>query len=1328
MSNISNIDSNQLTLLDVLGFPSSQMLFNFQSKSIIYSLGSNIISYDLTTNSKTFVQYLSHEIVLLKFLDPQEKLLISIDNSLSPMLCIWELPHFEQIYQSEILITSEKDFYISNIYLEQMYQDVYLICITSKIGINYLFVLKNEIQDNNGYNIELLGKISGINEEIFGFKIFFNCNDAIFLLENNLVYYNIDLDQENMNEKFKIDFPNKLLKNSLHINRDINIIAFLNLKGSCLIYDQNGNNKPSINPIGQEYFVCCKFEKESICLGTNNGNIYIYNIYDNKPKIFINYNSILKIRHNYQINNLSSESEYNKYYTSEEYDLSLKLIYFNEEYDEIFLNFADNSILLSPLSLLTKNQQNKINDFSRYKNYFYSFNHSQKIDDIIIKDNENLVLYSCSKDQKIIKYNIEYETNKLINSFFNLKEILSNNKFSSPSSNNRNNYNIDKDNNMVYISVLKCHPIYSNKLFAGDNKGFLYLFDTKENKFQYKKLILETYEIVSLDFSPDGNLLCIGFDTGCQFFCSMKNNCQICLKLNDDYMPVEESELRKLNNNVICYCYFFKNKEKHDNCILYLKNNYTVEYCNLYYNNNSQLNKRCIKSIKLNNQILDIKMHISENYIIVLNNINQIVICQITTGKITAVIDLNNKVRKVNNIQIDNSGLFLAVLCEINDIDDVPYSDNILNNNEKDSIYRKNSIIIFEIGTGNVASCVNYINPINKMIFDNDGNYLIIAGVKGELSLWKLSENMSYNIKNILNEMISNPYFWDDYEIIYDNSTTNFKNDIINNSNYVINKKGRNLSSENQIKHDIQFNSKTHRKDDIKNSLLSNNISLNSNTFTTNINYRRNRNKNQDKSSDYKNDFTKYNSINDYSKSNMQSNDFSHNMINNRNDKISLKNTSNNYNSLTNYGKDSNIKNAPLLIDSNKLKKLKEKEKEKEKLVEKNNEIDNNLNENPDEEFKNVKIDSNKLNDDDNNKNNDIDNNNNKYINNQFLRNKENNIIEEKNNFIRKGVNDNIFSDENNIIKTEKINNNINNNYIESKLRNNNNIQQNGNEQNINSKIRINSYKKEKNRLNTARPNLNKKNFNSFNYQGFNTIPDKIPKLNYINIVNNNNTENNYFQTYSNKNSQDSYLFSFKEKITEERQRNIKNAINQLLDNSIPLNSLEKEKNIQLTIQSKRDENVNKDKLINNEKNITVSVSQNDINEDFIVINNQKILKDEFTNEPKTETTTYINNEIRKNFGMDKFKKYPEPDDIDENLVSSNVEPIPDLEQHNKIQKIEMDDINNQFEKNNNINLNEVKKEEINNLKNVENKDIYFKNQINNKDNNLGKYFDEENE
>ena len=131
MSNNSDTENNQLTLLDVLGFPSEPMLFNFNSKSLIYSIGSNIIQYNLATNSKTFVQYLSHEIILLKFLDKQEKLLVTIDNSLAPVICIWELPHFEQIFFKEIVLSSEKNFTISNIFFEQIYQDIYLICITS---------------------------------------------------------------------------------------------------------------------------------------------------------------------------------------------------------------------------------------------------------------------------------------------------------------------------------------------------------------------------------------------------------------------------------------------------------------------------------------------------------------------------------------------------------------------------------------------------------------------------------------------------------------------------------------------------------------------------------------------------------------------------------------------------------------------------------------------------------------------------------------------------------------------------------------------------------------------------------------------------------------------------------------------------------------------------------------------------------------------------------------------------------------------------------------------------------------------------------------------
>ena len=261
MLNSVTDENEQLVLLDILGFPSEQMLFNPMSKTIIYSLGSNIISYNLSTNSKTFVQYLSYEIILLKFLDESQNLLLTVDRSPQPLICIWELPSFTQIYSQEINLPSQTNFSISNIFFEEIYKEIYLIVLTSDIGMNYLYVLKYENETYNKYNLELFGKISDLKDIIYGFKAFYNSKDIIFLLERNLLYYNFDLDKENCNEKMKIDFPFSLVQDSLRINKDINIISFLTSKGNCLIYDQNGNNKPSINPYGQEIFTACEFEE-----------------------------------------------------------------------------------------------------------------------------------------------------------------------------------------------------------------------------------------------------------------------------------------------------------------------------------------------------------------------------------------------------------------------------------------------------------------------------------------------------------------------------------------------------------------------------------------------------------------------------------------------------------------------------------------------------------------------------------------------------------------------------------------------------------------------------------------------------------------------------------------------------------------------------------------------------------------------------------------------------------------------------------------------------------------------------------------------------------
>ena len=155
-----------------------------------------------------------------------------------------------------------------------------------------------------------------------------------------------------------------------------------------------------------------------------------------------------------------------------------------------------------------------------------------------------------------------------------------------------------------------------------------------------------------------------------------------------------------------------------------MKNTYLLEYCNLFSDRN-KLNKKIIQNIKVMNQIIDIKMHISENYVIILNNTNHVIINHILSGIITAVIDLNTHVKNANNIQVDDSGLFLGVICELYDKKEINKIQN-LNSNSNEN--KNNYIIIFEIGTGRVKTYINYLNPISKIIFDNFGNYLIIAG------------------------------------------------------------------------------------------------------------------------------------------------------------------------------------------------------------------------------------------------------------------------------------------------------------------------------------------------------------------------------------------------------------------------------------------------------------------------------------------------------------------------------------------------------------------------------------------------------------------------
>ena len=114
--------------------------------------------------------------------------------------------------------------------------------------------------------------------------------------------------------------------------------------------------------------------------------------------------------------------------------------------------------------------------------------------------------------------------------------------------------------------------------------------------------------------------------------------------------------------------------------MLIISSNTKVELSKLLYEKGKLIKKK-ITLNEFENEILDIKIHVSENYLLVLNNKNKILINEINLGETTAVIDLTSQINKIYNFHIDNSGLYIFIICS-------NYS------------FDSNDLIVLQIGTG----------------------------------------------------------------------------------------------------------------------------------------------------------------------------------------------------------------------------------------------------------------------------------------------------------------------------------------------------------------------------------------------------------------------------------------------------------------------------------------------------------------------------------------------------------------------------------------------------------------------------------------------------
>ena len=1161
---------DKIQIVDCVGTSSNLFDYNNYSNSLIYSLGSNVIYYDLKTNRKTFIEFSQNEkIILLKFVGDLKQFIITIDNNLNLIIYLEE--NFEKLFNKNIFVINETNFQIEKIFLEKFIEkNKFLLCLSSK-QTNIIYYLNIEY---NNFNIQFLSNYNNNNNFLLDFKIFFNTFNLIFAFKNNIQYFSVNLENKKLILNFNYNFSNfNIIENSIKIHNNLNLLTLINNFGFILFFDRNGNFKNQISPFNQnEIFIFNEFYNNFLFAATLN-KIFVFNVQNSNEIEFVinNNNEFLSIQEKFLLNQTQKITNSKNFQNNIKIPQKIKFFIVDVNFDLIIIKFDDNFLLISSLNKLTKNNffNNKNNNI-----FLYNFSHNSNI--INIETNEKFI-FTNAFEQKILKFQID--NNNLIKNFgfYDMKKI------------NNIIYNDYYSNNKIYISTIK---LKNDFLFAGDNKGNLYVFNTNQNDFDFEKFIIGNFGIFDINFFNEK--IIITFETGMNVIFNKKY--EFLIKINENFLSNNEIQIRKILNQKLGFFYHFNNK---NNLILYLKNQNTIEI-SLLINNN----KKIFFNYKILNEIFDISIHPSENYSISLTDTKQIVINQINSGEITAIIDLN-KIKNIYNFTIDKTGLYIAIICDI----------------EKD--FKRNNIIFIEIGTGNLIYVINNSFMMSVCKF-YDSKYFFIGGIKGDFTLWLLRDDIQNNIKNVQNQMKNNKNFWNDYEIKYffknenfNENFNNFNNDnyyekegfqkFLNENNYLNYEKKENVNEEDNINKFIyvknvnEGNKEKHSTSHVFNMENVNNfnrmkdinkeeILVPPNEILNEINSKNNNENNNFNNNENNNNFNNNNENNNFN-NNENNNNFNNNENNENNNKITNNindNINNNINNIINNNND----NISLNIDYNKEIPPKTNDRYlniQNFLSDSNNNLDENNNNIPfeflDPTKKEEKSKSKII-------NNNFDNNKIKFINleqNDFNNNK--NFNNNNNNF----NNDNNNLNDNNINNNKNINNNLNDN---NNNFNNNNNNFNNNNNNFNKENHLNLTNK--NNLfsyktsfysNISNNILNNKPLNNKFNNTFNNKKQFPSYLNHISLTNKNITENNKTSTTKNL-------------LTKSRLNNINNAINDLLQTSESLkNSLQKEKKIE---------------------------------------NNIKIL---------TNSTEYFINNTKKQTNKNQNIKHPEPSDIDDNLT-----------------------------------------------------------------------------
>ena len=365
-----NPNNHKLELINSTFIPKYyNCLYSPDNNIMIYSISSNIVIYDLSTDTKKIINNKNKSIISnIKYLDKEKNIILTINKGQLPIINILSLNiNINNTFIYSKIIPVEENFNVSNIFIDRFRYNLFLI-ILSGINKNILYFFHITNMANNQYSLIPIGKLQKIDIEIIDFKCFYNTDLLICSTRNSLLYYKINLENQACSLYKAVQFHISIKTKTLKIDRKNLLISIITSKGDCLIYDKEGNNITEIKcPLNnKEHFIFNIFSEfnNSLCLSTNNGNIFIYNIelpnyeddFNFKIKKFIKYSNIVQIiKEKYELNKniITNESDMDEYIPENKRN-DIEIIYYDEK-NYLIMIYNNSLISISLSDILNKN-------------------------------------------------------------------------------------------------------------------------------------------------------------------------------------------------------------------------------------------------------------------------------------------------------------------------------------------------------------------------------------------------------------------------------------------------------------------------------------------------------------------------------------------------------------------------------------------------------------------------------------------------------------------------------------------------------------------------------------------------------------------------------------------------------------------------------------------------------------------------------------------------------------------------------------------------------------------------------------------------------------